>query len=88
MCIFHAIFLINPDFNHFNNTGKLISFILSNVKMIFKTAKACHYILQLKFNITFVKYVTFYAYLPSNIFTIRYLNVIFLRGYIYNRVTM
>ncbi len=37
--LFHAAFHINqdPDFNHFNDTGKL-SFILSNEKMILKTA--------------------------------------------------
>ncbi len=42
--LFHTAFLINPDFDHFNDTDKLC-FILSNEKMIPDTAKACHNIL-------------------------------------------
>ncbi len=39
--LFCASFLINPDFNICNDIDKLC-FILSNEKMIFKTAKVCH----------------------------------------------
>ncbi len=42
--LFHCTFLINPDFEHFNDTNELC-FILSNEKMIPNTAKSCHDIL-------------------------------------------
>ncbi len=42
--LFHTAFLINPNFDHFNDTDKLC-FILSNEKTIPNTAKACHDIL-------------------------------------------
>ncbi len=43
--LFCTAFLINPDFDHFNDTDKLC-FILSNEKMIPNTAKFCHDILK------------------------------------------
>ncbi len=42
--LFHTAFLINPDFDHCNDTDKLC-FILSNEKMIPSTTKACHNVL-------------------------------------------
>ncbi len=50
--LFHTVFLINPDCDHFKDTDKLC-FILSNEKIIPNTAKAYHDILTKRFAIIY-----------------------------------